>query len=95
MQKHSKKAYRELQRQVLERDNNKCVICNTYTESPPHHIIYKSEGGKDEFDNMATLCDICHYSIHHRGLKSLIDSIITYHGLKKTVQYFLLGLTSR
>ena len=61
-----KKIYAE----VLERDNYTCQ--NPYCEhgqpiDPPHHIVKRSQGGKDEPENLITLCHPCHDKIHARG----------------------------
>ena len=31
---------------------------------PPHHIIFKSQGGDDSVENLILLCNICHRFMH-------------------------------
>jgi len=30
----------------------------------PHHIIFRSQGGGDEDENLISLCQSCHYEAH-------------------------------
>ena len=53
-----------LKKEVLERDNSKCQKCGFFgrtEELETHHIKPKISGGKDEKENLITLCSICHY----------------------------------
>jgi 5-methylcytosine-specific restriction endonuclease McrA len=61
--------YRVLAKQVLKRDGNTCQHCGCYTESPPHHVVYRSQGGNDTDDNLTTLCWRCHRFIHDGKIK--------------------------
>ena len=49
--------------QVFQRDNWRCLSCGRGVEDNiilhVDHILPRSKGGKDEFDNYQTLCDIC------------------------------------
>ncbi len=60
-------------RKVRQRDGNQCQICGDTPASPycqlqVHHIRTRAEGGADELDNLATLCDLCHAVCHwHMG----------------------------
>ena len=58
--KRGSKAYKDLQKAVLERDNCTCQECGGYTEAPPHHTEKISQGGSDTLDNMVCLCVECH-----------------------------------
>lgn len=50
---------------VLNRDNYTCQICGKrHTRLEVHHIIYRSQGGTDNEDNLITLCEDCHKAIH-------------------------------
>jgi hypothetical protein len=51
--------------QVRERDNYTCRLCQKDLKDTPakldtHHIIPKKLGGKDEINNLLTLCHSCH-----------------------------------
>lgn len=32
---------------------------------PPHHIVFKSQGGDDTAENLVLLCKVCHRFMHH------------------------------
>lgn len=54
---------------IFERDGFKCVCCrrSTNLESVPHHIIFKSQGGRGERDNGVTVCRPCHDWAHGKA----------------------------
>lgn len=58
---------------VKIRDEQQCQICRTGLPVPfgrleVHHIIFRSQGGSDNMENLVTLCDLCHAIIHeHMG----------------------------
>lgn len=70
---------------VLERDKNRCRKCGWSVEqrSPAgkrqflevHHIIYHHKGGKNEPDNLVTLCNVHHDDVHRSKIagKDLLD----------------------
>lgn len=52
---------------VLNRDNYTCQCCkgkHKDSKLEVHHIIYRSQGGSDEQDNLITLCHTCHKDLH-------------------------------
>lgn len=50
---------------VLHRDNYTCQVCSKkHTRLEVHHIIYRSQGGTDDENNLITLCEDCHEKIH-------------------------------
>ena len=55
---------KKLQIEVLKRDNFTCQECEEYTEAPPHHIKFLSQGGDDTAENLITLCVRCHAKKH-------------------------------
>lgn len=60
-----------LREYILTRDGYTCQHCGkTHTRLEVHHIIFRSNGGKDSIDNLITLCEDCHKSLH-RGEWSL------------------------
>ena len=85
-------ALRRLQAEVLDRDDHACQSCWRHSEAPPHHIIFKSEGGRDEADNMITLCETCHYKIHHIQAAKVLATINGQVGNKKLLQYIFKGI---
>lgn len=51
--------------QVLDRDAGCCRLCGQFREiQHVHHIVYRSQGGKDELDNLVTLDMACHNLVH-------------------------------
>ena len=57
---------------VLNRDNYTCQYCKGKKKDSKlevHHIIFRSNGGSDEEENLITLCHTCHSKIHHNTVK--------------------------
>lgn len=54
----------KLRNRVLDRDNHKCTKCGSVDTLHIHHVIYRSNGGSDEPDNLTTLCEECHIKQH-------------------------------
>ena len=57
-------AYRDLCKQVLARDNWHCQICGSAENLQVHHIRSRSKLGHDSFENLITVCAVCHEFIH-------------------------------
>jgi cytochrome c553 len=56
---------------VLSRDGYLCQHCKGKSKDRRlhvHHIVFRSEGGSDEAENLVTLCKTCHDKVHHDGL---------------------------
>lgn len=54
---------------VLNRDNHTCQVCGKkHTRLEVHHIVYRSQGGSDEENNLITLCEDCHSKVHNGKL---------------------------
>jgi hypothetical protein len=52
---------------VLTRDSYKCQNCKGKSGDKRievHHIIFRSNGGSDDQDNLMTLCKTCHDEVH-------------------------------
>jgi len=53
---------------VFERDDHTCRGCGERKPTNEglhcHHIVPLSEGGGNSFDNLITLCEDCHMSVH-------------------------------
>ena len=54
----------EVKKYVFYRDNWHCRNCNNSNGLDPHHVIFRSAGGKDRPNNLLTLCRQCHDDIH-------------------------------
>lgn len=55
---------------VIERDGSCCRVCGQYVEQPAlHHIEYRSEGGRNEAENLITVGWMpwhdCHLTVVH------------------------------
>jgi ATP-dependent DNA helicase RecQ len=59
--------YEELRRQVLRRDRWKCQSCGALSNLEVHHRQLRSLAGDDAEQNLITLCNACHASLH-RGV---------------------------
>ena len=60
------KEWNNTRKQVLTRDNNKCVLCHNaipYAILDIHHITYKNLF-HENIDELITLCQKCHKSLH-------------------------------
>ena len=60
-------SYRELQRQVMERDGWRCQACGSMQNLQVHHLKFRSHSGSDIEQNLITLCAQCHARIHSKG----------------------------
>lgn len=50
---------------IWERDNYQCVNCGSaQLDSKPHHIKFKSQGGRGVVSNGVSLCIKCHGNVH-------------------------------
>ena len=58
--------WRRVKFQVMRRDRFICRCCGkrATTNGDPHHILYRSHGGKDEPENLVWLCRRCHDAVH-------------------------------
>lgn len=54
-------------RNILKRDNNRCLYCNSKESLTIDHVIPKSRGGGDTWENLVTACTLCN---HKKGNKS-------------------------
>ena len=50
---------------ALERDHYRCVLCGSSDGIAVHHIVFRSQSGKSNLDNLACLCVYCHVPIAH------------------------------
>lgn len=67
---------------ILHRDNYTCQICGKKNiRLEVHHIIYRSQGGTDDENNLITLCENCHKDIHDGKI------VLTKKPKKLTLKY--------
>ncbi len=48
---------------IAERDNYCCRLCGRKADDI-HHIVFRSQGGTNEEDNLICLCRACHEKAH-------------------------------
>jgi 5-methylcytosine-specific restriction endonuclease McrA len=60
-------SYEVLRQQVLRRDGWRCQACGTMSNLEVHHKQFRSHSGHDTEENLITLCNDCHGSIHKGG----------------------------
>lgn len=72
-----------LREAVLKRDNNTCQKCSIQLKSLDiHHIIPKSIGGANTYDNLISLCKKCHREVEFKDYPKKIRALII-EGLNK------------
>lgn len=67
-QKGANYGFENTKAMVLNRDNYTCQHCkgkHKDSKLEVHHIIFRSQGGSDEEDNLITLCHTCHKRLHN------------------------------
>ena len=58
--------YANVKAHVLDRDKYTCQICGKkHIRLEVHHIVYRSNSGSDDLDNLITLCEDCHDAVHN------------------------------
>lgn len=79
---------------VFERDGHRCRICNSPEGLQAHHRTYQ-RFGREEMDDLTTLCESCHQTFHDifRSGKSLPAISIT-QGALPSVELFRMLLNN-
>lgn len=65
---------------ILQRDNFECQYCGTKHNLTLDHIIPRSKGGKDTWENLVTCCETCNVK---KGNKDLKDCGMTLNSIPK------------
>lgn len=84
-QKGKNYGFENTKAKVLNRDNYICKCCKGKQKDSKlevHHIVYRSQGGSDEEDNLVTLCHSCHKDVHKGIIKLRLSG-----KLKGTLKY--------
>jgi len=73
-QEGRQKDFYNIKQYVLHRDNYQCQHCTKSKKIKNeklhvHHIVFKSNGGTDNPDNLITLCKSCHKNLHDGLIK--------------------------
>lgn len=64
------KANRPSRKKILERDNYECQYCGRKSNLTLDHIIPRSNGGNNSWENLVTACEPCNL---RKGNKSLLE----------------------
>ena len=83
-QKGANYGFQNQRQMILARDNYRCQCCKGKEHDDQlevHHIIFKSNGGTDDENNLLTVCHTCHQKIH-RG-----EIIIKPKKINRTLKY--------
>lgn len=56
---HNKKDLKISRQRIYQRDGYQCVYCGTYKNLTIDHVIPKSRGGANSWENMTTCCFSC------------------------------------
>jgi len=59
--------YRELHREILQRDSWRCQFCGSPEQLQVHHIESRGRLGQDTEENLITLCAACHARVHGKS----------------------------
>ncbi len=54
---------------VLTRDGHRCTFCASKSNLQVHHIVWRSQGGRNVAQNLTTACARCHSIIHDGNLE--------------------------
>lgn len=68
--KRSLSKWKRVKKKVHERDNGECIICHDIA-TDAHHVIPRSQLGKDDVNNVVCLCRYHHEMAHSEHAKEL------------------------
>lgn len=71
--RHAKPKIQLNRKNIMKRDNFKCMYCGSTSELTIDHIVPKSKGGKTTWENLVTACNPCNNrkdnkDLHEAGL---------------------------
>lgn len=69
MKKHIKNYLASSHYDACDVDIIKCEIGCPNVAVDIHHIVYKSQGGKDKAENLIALCRVHHEAAHNKKIK--------------------------
>jgi hypothetical protein len=82
---HDRRIPDSVQKEVYERDDNKCRLCGwrveRWSENDPrilelHHIESHKAGGPNTTDNLIVLCSKCHDEVHSGKHRNILERIM-------------------
>jgi 5-methylcytosine-specific restriction endonuclease McrA len=56
--------YKQLRLQALARDRWQCQFCGKRSSLEVHHQRSRAQGGRDQPENLISLCSDCHQQLH-------------------------------
>ena len=59
---------------IYRRDDYSCVYCGSREKLTIDHVIPKSKGGKNTWDNLVTCCSSCNLNKSDRPLKEFLET---------------------
>ena len=77
-QKGDRFGFENIKSYVLHHDNYTCQHCKGKSKDnrlEVHHIIYRSNGGSDNQENLTTLCKSCHDKVHNNEIELNLKGI--------------------
>jgi endogenous inhibitor of DNA gyrase (YacG/DUF329 family) len=84
---YDSKEWKELRLIALLRDKQKCCECGIENvHLVVHHITPRTKGGKDELNNLKTLCNTCHIKTHLKDLQDSSENIKIQNFYKKVLK---------
>lgn len=63
----------KFKKRILDRDNNKCVLCPRTDQLTLQHVRPYSGGGETSFRNLVTLCEPCNQNMGAESYRFLYD----------------------
>ena len=54
---------------VYQREGYACALCSSNQGLQIHHVIHRSQGGKNDMHNLVCLCWVCHANAHGNMLE--------------------------
>jgi 5-methylcytosine-specific restriction endonuclease McrA len=61
--------YHRLRERVFQRDGYQCVRCGSGGPLQAHHLQFRSQQGGDLYENLISLCFLCHDKLHGSKLE--------------------------
>ena len=89
----TKRISAKVRKEVYERDNYACALCEDARVIHLHHVIPKGRGGKDHPTNLISLCPYCHAVVHGETMK-IYDFPFDAETAEDAIVHYLLSVYS-
>jgi 5-methylcytosine-specific restriction endonuclease McrA len=77
-----------IRKEVYERDEYICILCQKPGAIHLHHHKHRSQGGKHTVNNLVCLCPICH-EVAHGGYTLDLKFPYDMETAQDTIEYYL------